>query len=82
MASGPSGPPETEALALAGRPFFCASLQPLPTPPPYCTRSIGAVDCWVRPPLTIPYRPGVADGRTALNAAQEAQRRQCWPGLL
>jgi hypothetical protein len=76
------GPPEQEAVEVAGRPFFCAPLQPLPRPPPYCTRSIGQVDCWVQPPLTLPPRRGVADGRESLTPAQAAQRRQCWPGIL
>lgn len=83
-----AAPPEPAAgpPALAGqawpRPFFCAPLQPLPDPPPYCTRSIGAVDCWRSPPLALPARRGLADGRDTLTQAQSARRAQCWPGVL
>lgn len=76
-----AGPPPTASVQPAGRPFFCAALQPPPAPPPYCTRSLGAVDCWTRPPLTLPPRPNLADGRSVLTDAQEARRTQCWPGL-
>lgn len=76
-----AGPPPTASVQPAGRPFFCAALQPPPAPPPYCTRSLGAVDCWTRPPLTLPPRPNLADGRARLTEAQEARRTQCWPGL-
>lgn len=80
-AEAPVGPPEQGAQAWP-RPFFCAPQAPLPDPPPYCTRSIGAVDCWRSPPLTMPARPGLADGRQALTPAQAARRAQCWPGVL
>jgi hypothetical protein len=60
---------------------YCASEQPPPTPPPYCTRSIGSVDCWVAPPFTIPPRPGLADGPTTLTPEQEANRRNNWLNL-
>ena len=77
-----AGPPPTQPpLSLAGRPFFCAPLQPPPGPVPYCTRSLGPVDCWTRPPLAIPLPRGVADGRATLTEAQEARRTRCWPGL-
>ncbi len=76
-----AGPPALEAQAWP-RPFFCVPLQPLPDPPPYCTRSIGAVDCWRIPPLALPARPGLADGRQALTQLQAARRAQCWPGVL
>ena len=31
-----------------------------PGPPPFCTRSIGSIDCWTAPPAGAPLR-GVAD---------------------
>ncbi|MDO9707004.1 hypothetical protein [Paracraurococcus lichenis] len=60
---------------------YCAPEEAPPAPPPYCTRSLGRVDCWRQPPLAIPMQAGVAEGRTALTAAQEAQRTRRWPGL-
>src|SRR5689334_5065891 len=51
---------------------YCRPEEPPPTPPPYCTRSLGSVDCWRQPPLAIPLQRGVADGPKTLNAAQEA----------
>ena len=75
------GPPEPVPVVLAGRPFFCAPLQPPPGPVAFCTRSIGAVDCWTRPPLATPPLRGLADGRATLTAQQEARRNQCWPGF-
>lgn len=79
---GGGGPPEPAPAQAWGRPFFCAPLRSLPDPPRYCTRSIGSVDCWTRAPLTLPARPGLADGRESLTPDQAAQRAQCWPGFL
>lgn len=64
-------------LALPG----CASVEPPPTAPPYCTRTLGKVDCWRQPPLAIPLPPGLADGPTELTPAQEANRTRRWPEL-
>ncbi len=34
---------------------YCRPAEPPPAPPPYyCTRSLGRVDCWREPPLTLP----------------------------
>jgi hypothetical protein len=41
------------------RPWCVPHRGPAPTPP-YCTRSIGSVDCWTSPPPGAPAR-GVAD---------------------
>jgi hypothetical protein len=60
---------------------YCAAGEPPPAPAPYCTRSLGAVDCWTRPPLALPLPQGVADGRTELSPEQEAHRTRRWPGL-
>jgi hypothetical protein len=60
---------------------YCRAEEPPPAPPPFCTRSLGRVDCWRVPPLAIPLQPGVADGRAVLTAAQEAHRTRRWPGL-
>ncbi len=60
---------------------YCRPVEPSPAPPPYCTRSLGRVDCWREPPLALPLQRGVADGPTALTAEQEAHRTRRWPGL-
>ncbi len=57
---------------------FCRPTEPPPEPPPYCTRSLGAVDCWSRPNPHGPQRE-VADGPRSLTAAQEADRTRSWP---
>jgi hypothetical protein len=81
MAAQAASPQALEAQAWP-RPLFCAPLQPLPSPPPFCTRSIGAVDCWRSPPLAVPALRGLADGRQTLTEQQAARRAQCWPGVL
>jgi hypothetical protein len=60
---------------------YCRAEEPPPSPPPFCTRSLGRVDCWRSPPLAIPPHAGVADGRAVLTTAQEAHRTRRWPGL-
>jgi hypothetical protein len=57
---------------------YCRPAEPPPAPPPYCTRSLGRVDCWREPPLAFPMQRGVADGPTALTAEQEAHRTRRW----
>lgn len=60
---------------------YCRGQEAPPVPSAYCTRSIGAVDCWTSPPLALPYPRGVADGPAGLTPAQEADRTRRWPGL-
>ncbi len=60
---------------------YCAAEQPVPGPAPYCTPSLGRVDCWVTRPASIPMQRGVVDGPVALTPAQEADRTAWWPGL-
>ena len=57
---------------------YCRPLEPPPASPPYCTRSLGRVDCWREPPLAFPMQRGVADGPVALTAEQEAHRTRRW----
>ena len=57
---------------------YCRPEEPPPAPPPYCTRSLGRVDCWREPPLALPMQRGVADGPTTLTAEQEAHRTRRW----
>src|SRR5689334_5804847 len=49
---------------------YCRPEEPPPAAPPYCTRSLGAVDCWRQPPLAQPLQRGVADGRATLTPGQ------------
>ncbi|MCK8784746.1 hypothetical protein M0638_10165 [Roseomonas sp. NAR14] len=60
---------------------YCRPPEPPPAPPPFCTRSLGSVDCWRVPPYATPAYRGVADGPATLNAEQERQRTRRWPGL-
>lgn len=60
---------------------YCRPEEAPPASVAYCTRSLGAVDCWRQPPLAVPLPRGVADGRVALTPAQEADRTRRWPGL-
>jgi hypothetical protein len=58
---------------------YCRPVEPKPEPPPFCTRTLAAVNCW-RDPDTMPGQPhGVADGPAGLTAAQEADRVRTWP---
>jgi hypothetical protein len=58
---------------------YCRPVEPPPDAPPYCTRSLGVVDCW-RDPASLPNRPPeVADGPHVLTPAQEANRTRRWP---
>jgi hypothetical protein len=60
---------------------YCGPSQEPPGPAPYCTPSLGRVDCWVTRPASIPMQRGVVDGQVALTPAQEANRTAWWPGL-
>ena len=60
---------------------YCGPSEAAPSPAPYCTPSIGRVDCWVTRPASIPMQRGVVDGPVALTPAQEANRTAWWPGL-
>lgn len=55
---------------------WCRPVEPAPQPPPYCTRSLGTVDCWIDPKGKPPQ---VADGPSRLTPAQEANRTRTWP---
>jgi hypothetical protein len=57
---------------------YCRPVEAPPEPPPYCTRSLGVVDCW-RDPKALPDRPPeVADGPRALTPLQDADRTKGW----
>jgi hypothetical protein len=58
---------------------FCRPVEPEPQPQPFCTRSLGVVDCW-RDPVSLPGHPTpVGGGPDGLTAEQEADRTRRWP---
>ncbi len=60
---------------------YCRPIEPPPAPPPYCTRSLGNVDCWRDPAAVSNLGPEVADGPRSLTPAQEYDRTRRWPPL-
>ena len=57
---------------------YCREPLPPPEEPPYCTRSLGRVDCW-NDRTAVPGHPaGVADGPVHLTPAQERDRTKGW----
>lgn len=63
-----------------GLPYY-APIDPAPDSGPFCTRSLGVVDCWINPEaLPMPQQP-VAD-TPAPTAAQEQYRHARWPKSL
>lgn len=60
---------------------YCKPKEAPPPAQPYCTRSLGAVDCWADP-QAVPNLPAeVADGPRSLTREQEQQRTARWPDL-
>jgi hypothetical protein len=57
---------------------YCKPAEPPPEPPPYCSRSLGVVDCWRDPGALPDHPPEVADGPRSLTPAQEADRHKGW----
>ena len=58
---------------------YCRPVEPPPAAPAFCTRSLGAVNCW-QDPATVPGHPqGLADGPAGLTPEQEADRVRRWP---
>jgi hypothetical protein len=58
---------------------YCRTPEPLPGAPPYCTRSLGVVDCWLDPAQLPDHPPQVADGPMTLTPEQNANRTRHWP---
>ena len=57
---------------------YCLAEELPPEEPPFCTRSLGRVDCW-KDPAALPGTPvGVADGPSGLTTAQEKNRTKGW----
>jgi hypothetical protein len=61
---------------------YCKPIEPPPEKPPFCTRSLGTVDCWQNPQdLNGPPPKSVADGPSQLTPEQEHDRTARWPKL-
>lgn len=58
---------------------YCKPLEPEPPPLPYCTHTLGWVDCWSDPSLLANLPEQVADGPYELTPAQEKNRTSRWP---
>jgi hypothetical protein len=59
---------------------YCRPIEPPPDAQPYCTRSLGVVDCWQNPAAVPNLGPSVADGPHTLTPEQESNRTRTWPG--
>jgi hypothetical protein len=57
---------------------YCRPVDPPPEPPTFCTRSLGAVNCWANPG-SLPGRPTPVGEAPAMTAEQEAYRVRSWP---
>ncbi len=55
---------------------YCGPSNDPPPAPPFCTRSLGSVDCWSQPPLAVPAHRGVADAPAPVGGNQGR-----WPYL-
>ena len=61
---------------------YCAPRQPVSNPgEPYCTRSLGVVDCWANPTPLVLRSPSVGDTPPPTPLQQE-YRRAPWPKSL
>jgi hypothetical protein len=60
---------------------YCRQVEAPPSPPPYCTRTLGVAQCWTDSFRTPDQPVGLADGPTTLTPAQEANRTRHWPEL-
>ena len=65
---------------------YCAPVALPPKVPPYCTRSLGRVDCWAHPEQVVNLPPQVAqgphDGLQELTEEQNRTRLARWPADL
>jgi hypothetical protein len=58
---------------------YCRPTELLPATLPYCTRSLGVVDCWQDPAAVPNLGPDMASGPRSLTPAQEKDRTRTWP---
>lgn len=69
---------DCSVVRLEKRQTYCRAEEPPPEEQPFCTRSLGRVDCW-KDPSTLPGTlVGVADGPSKLTPAQEKDRTKGW----
>ncbi len=61
VVSGISGRDCSIARIDRGERYCGPDTAPEPPAPAFCTRSLGAVDCWTRPPIAMPAHRGAAD---------------------
>lgn len=59
---------------------YCRQMDPPIAPAPFCTRSLGTIDCWANPDAFPPGRQSVADAPQP-TPEQEAYRTRRWPGF-
>jgi hypothetical protein len=57
---------------------YCRPIEPPPPIPPYCTRSIGTVDCWTSAAVLPDPPNGLADGPGTLTPEQQANKLSHW----
>ncbi len=57
---------------------YCRPVDPPPEVPSFCTRSLGAVNCW-EDPASLPGHPVQVGEAPTLTAEQEAYRVRKWP---
>lgn len=58
---------------------YCRTPDPPLPLPPYCTHTLGEVNCWTSPAVLPSPPPGIADAPTQLTPEQEAYRTRTWP---
>jgi len=61
---------------------YCRPVAPPVPPQPYCTSSLGNVDCWAHPELMPGIPVQVAQGPHDLTPAQNRARLARWPATL
>ena len=61
---------------------YCKPIEPPPPTPPFCTRSLGVVDCWAYADPFGYYQRQVADGPSELTLRQDRARLAHWPSKL
>ncbi len=72
---------DCSVVRLDRRQPYCAARETLPGPPPFCTRSLADVQCWVDPEH-LADRPRQIVDTPALTAEQVEQVRTPWPKSL
>jgi hypothetical protein len=77
--SGATGK-DCSAVRLEQGKSYCKPPEPPPDRPPFCTRSLGVVDCWKNPEALNGPLHEVADGPRALTPEQDSDRTRRWPG--